>query len=317
MSFIGIDVSKKTLEVAALCEEGELQRQSFDNSVSGHEALVLWLKGMSAQKVVMEATGSYHQRLQQCLQTAELPVSVVNPAQVSYFVKSQQRRNKTDKADALMLAVYAKERSCPPTVLAQPVRQSLARELAALQKDLTRLKNRLEAVESGMSHPAVRTSLKRRIAALEQEKQALETQLEQETEQAQPQELGLLTGIPGIGVKSACLLLTEIGEIRRFSTAAKLVAFAGLSPVRFESGSSVRRQSAISRIGSSYLRRLLYMPSLVALRYNPLVKRFYQSLVARGKTKKAALVACMAKLLKIIYGVLSHGHPFDPNYATS
>lgn len=261
MSFVGIDVSKKTLEVAALDREGELQRRSFANSVPGHEALVVWLKGRSAQKVVMEATGSYHQRLQQHLQAAAVPLSVVNPAQVSCFAKSQYRRNKTDQADALMLAVYARERTQAPTPPTPFVHQSLARELAALQQDLMRLKNRLEAAESGVVHPEVIGSLERRITALEEEQRVLTKQLEQQTKHAQPQALTLLCSIPGIGVKSACLLLAEFGPVDRFSSAAKLVAFAGLSPTRVESGNSVFKQSCISRMGSPQLRRLLYPAS--------------------------------------------------------
>ncbi len=316
MSFVGIDVSKRTLEVAAIDSEGEVQYQSFDNGSVGHERLVSWLKSLAVQRLVMEATGSYHRRVQQHLQAAKVPLSVLNPAQVSHFAKSHYRRNKTDQADALLLAMYAKERSGAPTPPTPFAYQSLARELAALQQDLERLKNRLEAADSGVSHPEVSRSLERRIAALEEEKQVLAKQLEQATKQTHEQQLTLLCSIPGIGVKSACFLLAELGEIDRFDNAAKLVAFAGLSPTRFESGSSVFRQSAISRMGSPHLRRILYMPSLVAIRHNPLLAHFYHHLTARGKAKKAALVACMAKLLRIIWAVLRHRRPFDPNYAS-
>lgn len=249
--------------------------------------------------------------------------------QISYFVISHFQRNKSDRADALMLALYAQARPGSAAAAVPFVQQSLARELAALQTvsvtrrrasvrdrdDLTRLKNRLEAAHSGVSHPEVVASLQRRIAALEKEQQVLTKQLQGETQRMHEQQLTLLCSIPGVGVKSACLLLAELGDIKRFSTAAKLVAFVGLTPRRYESGSSVARQSTISRMGSPHLRRLLYMPSLVAVRYNPLLKNFYHHLINRGKAKKAALVACMAKLLRIIYGVLTHQQPFNPDYA--
>jgi len=115
-------------------------------------------------------------------------------------------------------------------------------------------------------------SRQRRIAALEKEQQALTKQLQGETQRTHEQQLTLLCSIPGVGLKSACLLLAELGDIKRFSTAAKLVAFVGLTPPRYESGSSVDRQSTISRMGSPHLRRTHYMPSLVAVRYNPLLK---------------------------------------------
>lgn len=314
MTFVGIDVSKRTLDVAAILPTAEVERIQLQNNPSGHAQLLSWLEALNDCRIVMEATGSYHQRLEQTLQQEHI-LSVLNPAQVSYFIKSQHRRNKTDSADALTLAIYAKERQPRPTLTPSPTKQSLARELEALSDDLTRLKNRLEAAEQGVVHPEVVASLKRRIAALEEEKTALENQLEQETKRSHQQELSLLQGIPGVGTRTACLLLAELGDVHRFASAKKLVAFAGLTPRRFESGSSVLRRSRISRLGSAHLRRILFMPALTAIRYNPLVKGFFDRLVKGGKNRKAALIACMAKLLRIVYAVLVRQRPFDPAYA--
>jgi transposase len=312
MTYVGIDVSKASFDVAALATTGEVQREKFENSALGHEALLTWLRHLPNCRVVMEATGSYHHRLTVMLQDNGVYVSVLNPGQVSYFVKSQHRRNKTDKADALWLAVYAKERQPAASLVVNLLRQSLSQEISTLSKDLTRLKNRLEAAENGQVHSEVAASIKRRIAALEEEKRLLEEELERETRGTHEQELSLLTSIPGLGRRTACLLLAELGEVRRFSYARSLVAFAGLTPARFESGSSVARRSAITRMGSSHVRRILYMPCLSAIRFNPIIKGFFERLVEQGKHKKAALVACMAKLLKIVYGVLTHQKPFDP-----
>lgn len=312
MTFVGVDVSKARLDVAALSATGEAQWAKFENTSLGQVELLAWLGRFPECRVALEATGSYHYRLTLRLQDQGSYVSVLNPAQVSYFVKSQQRRNKMDKADALWLAVYAKERQPLATLPLELEQQSLARELGALSKDITRLKNRLEAAASGQLHPKVIALLKRRISALEADQQALEEELVKETEQANAHALTLLTSIPGVGVRTACLLLAELGEVRRFATARKLVAFAGLTPAHFESGSSIAKRSRISRLGSSQLRRILYMPCLAAIRFNPMIKFFFERLVASGKPKKAAVVACMAKLLKISYGVLVHQKPFDP-----
>lgn len=312
MTYVGIDVGKQGLDVAALLESGETQRWRFGNASEGHKELLACLEGFEGCRIAMEATGSYHQPLLQALQQAGFFASVLNPAQASYFIKSQHRRNKTDKVDALWLALYAKERKPAAAPAANPSRQSLAREIEALADDLTRLKNRLEAAERGVTHPEVIASLKRRIAALEEEKRALEAGLQLDTRQTNELELALLESIPGMGVRTACRLLAELGDVRRFASARGLVAFAGLTPMRFESGTSVSKQSHISRLGSAHLRRLLYMPSLSAIRYNPILKAFFERLVARGKSKKAALVACMAKLLRIVYGVLVNQQPFDP-----
>jgi transposase len=312
MVYVGIDVSKASLDVAALLTTGEVQREKFENTPQGHAELCSWLERYPNCRVAVEATASYHQRLTSRLQAHEIYVSVLNPAQVSYFVKSQHQRNKTDKADALWLAVYAKERQPAPSLTANPFRQSLAREIEALTRDITRLKNRLEAAEHGQVHGEEVTSLKRRIAALAEEKRALEEALEQETKGSNERELSLLLSIPGLGVRTACLLLAELGEVQRFESARKLVAFAGLTPAQFESGTSVAKRSHISRLGSSHVRQFLYMPCLSAIRFNPVIKDFFERLVQGGKHKKAAVVACMAKLLKIIFGVLTHQKPFDP-----
>lgn len=143
----------------------------------------------------------------------------------------------------------------------------------------------------------------------------LPPRLEQGLQQQQATSLVLLESIPGIAKRSACLLLAELGDISRFDSSEALVAFAGLNPGRFESGTSVHKQSAISRKGSPHLRHWLYMPSVAGLRCNPLLKAFYQRLTSKGKAKMVALTACMAKLLRIIYGVLSSAKPFNPTFA--
>lgn len=315
MTFVGIDVSKLTLDVAVLTEAGEIEHRKFDNDAAGHAGLRAWLAEQAECRIALEATGAYHRPLVQALTTAGWQVSVVNPAQASFFVKSRNGRSKTDKVDAIMLAVYAKERQPAASAPLNSMLQSLARELHALQDDITRLENRLEAARHGLVHEEVITSLERRLKALRDEREALEAELEHEAKRSNAAEVTLLTSVPGVGVKSACLFLAEVDDIRRFPTAAKLVAFAGLDPKQTQSGSSVSKRTRISRLGSNHLRRIMYMPGLVAIRHNPILKAFYQRLIANGKNKKAALVACVAKLLRIIYGVLTHRQPFDPEYA--
>lgn len=310
---IGVDVSKLTLDVAALSDAGEVEHVQVQNDPQGHQALVTWLERFQGPKVALEATSSYHQHLVQTLQEHGVSVSVLNPAQVSYFVKSNYRRNKTDKADALWLALYLKERKPLPTPPANNLLSSLARELQALTNDLSRLKNRLDAAQAGRVHPEVVKSLKRRISQLEAERGALEAELKRETSKTRKQQLDLLTSIPGVGWRTACQLLAELGDINRFASPRKLVAFAGLTPAQFVSGSSVAKRSRITKLGSSHLRKLLYMPSLTAIRWNPVIREFFERLVARGKSRKAALVACMGKLLKIIHAVLTKLQPFRPH----
>ncbi len=239
MTHIGIDVSKKVLDAAALCDTGEVVRAQFKNMEAGRRACLEWLERFSEIRVVLEATGTYHQHLVALLQRQAIHVSVLNPTQVSYFIKSQHRRNKTDLADALGLALFSKERQPAPSLPGQSAKQTLARELEALTQDLVRLKNRQEAAQEGLTHPEVIASLRRRIDALEAEKESLEAQLCADVRKSDPEGLVLLTSIPGVGLRTACLLLTELGDVARFSSARRLVAYAGLTPERYESGSSV------------------------------------------------------------------------------
>lgn len=309
-TYVGIDVSKAVLDAAVLMTEGEIKHLQVSNDEHGIARLIAELE--QDCQVILEATGSYHVWVQGALHHAGIAISVINPRQALNYAKSQNRRNKTDKVDAVLLAQFGRERQPPISLSEVAPQQSLARELAALNEDISRLKSRLEAAERGLSHRKVITSLKHRIKQLEQEKEELEQHLQAELKQSHPEQLGLLQSIPGIGLHSACLLLAELGDPLRFSSARSLVAFAGLTPMRHDSGTS-SKYSAISRMGSAHLRRILYMPSVCASRWNPAIQAFYQQLTERGKPKMVALVASMAKLLRIVYGVLKSGKPFNPN----
>ncbi len=309
MCWIGIDVSKAHLDVCILAATGEVKHLRVENNKTGFEQIIATLKDRYS-RVVLEATGVYHLRLQQDLQAQNVLVSVINPRQILGFAKSQNRRNKTDKVDAALLAQFAKEREPTPSPKLNEQAKDIVRELQALNDDMTRLKNRLGAAEAGLAPQGVKASLKRRIRSLKEEKQALEQQLEDALED-QRSDVELLESIPGIAKLTACSLLAEIGDVRRFASASCLVAWAGLTPRRHESG-TYRAYTAISRMGSSTLRRLLYMPALCAKRFNPRIRTFYERLLAQGKPKKVALVAAMAKLLRIVYGVLCSNQPFKP-----
>lgn len=313
-NYVGIDIAKEKYDVAYLSSEGEISSYVSANDDAAHTVLLAELVGKDVH-VILEATGTYHQKLEKVLNEANIPVTVINPRQAVAYAKSRNRRNKTDKVDALLLAEFGRERQPEPSTSLMSLAQGIARELEALEEDLSRLKNRLEAASSGVSHPEVIASLKRRKKQLEQEKEALKKQLQDDVKAQHAQELQLIQSIPGIGSYTASLLLAELGDPLRFRSARSLVAFAGLTPMIHESGKG-SRYTAISRMGSSHLRRWLYMPALAAIRLNEPLKAFYQRLVAKGKAKKVAVVAVMAKLLKLVYGVLKHNEPFDPNYNT-
>ena len=312
--YVGIDIAKEKYDIAYLSGEGEIKRDVSRNDIEAHTALVTQLRDQDTH-VILEATGTYHQKLEKALQDAGIIVTVINPRQALAYAKSRNRRNKTDKVDALLLAEFGRERQPEARASLTSLTKGIARELEALEEDLSRLKNRLEAANSGVSHPKVIASLKRRRKQLEQEKENLKKQLQDDVKAERIQEFKLLQSIPGIGMHTASLLLAELGDPLRFNSSRSLVAFAGLTPMLHESGKG-SRHTAISRMGSSHLRRWLYMPALAAIRMDTPLKAFYQRLVNKGKAKKVAIVAVMAKLLKLVYGVLKHNKPFDPHYNT-
>jgi len=310
MCWVGIDVSKDHLDICVLEDTGEITSKRVENDEQGFKEIMIDLDKQDPH-IVLEATGVYHLQVQQSLQEHGLRLSVMNPRQIVGFAKSYNRRNKTDKVDAVLLAQFAKERQPELSpALRTDYAKGILRELQALKDDMTRLKNRLGAAQSGLNHKSVKASLKRRLEQLQEEKESLEKELEQALD-GQKADIELLESIPGIGKLTACSLLAEIGDIRRFQSASHLVAWAGLTPKQHESG-KFKAYTAISRMGSAILRRLLYMPALSALRFNPRIRDFYNRLLDKGKPKMVALVAAMAKLLRIVFGVLLSNQVFKP-----
>jgi transposase len=316
---VGIDVSARSLKVAV--DDGRQEQQSLDfpNIESGHRCLVrrLTKSGRSA-RVVLEASGIYSLDLALALHRApRIEVMVANPRAARDFAKAFMLRSKTDKLDASVLLELVRRM---PFVSWQPPRQTafalraFSRRIAALIKIRTQERNRLHAAEHSRESPAaIRRDIEinlrhldRRIKRLEE--QAVDVVWE---DPGLRHDLVLLTSIRGIARASALQILAEIRVLPDDLSPRQWVAHAGLDPCSFESGESVAKPARISRVGNRHLRSALYMPALVASRYEPHIKAFYDELIARGKKPKQALVAVMRKLLHSIHGMLRTGTDFD------
>jgi len=268
--------------------------------------------------MVLESTGPYGTGLAKFFyQLPGWKVSVVNPKQVRRFAEAQLRRSKTDRIDAVVLAQLGpalQPLAWAPLAPEREKLQVLVPRGQQLQRMLQQEQNRLHAFgAAGWEVPEVQACLQRQIANLKQAigevRQACLALL-----QAHPQlgeEVRLLTSIPGIGITTALGLLAEMGQPSRYRYAKSLVAQAGVAPAEKTSGSSVRGKPAISRQGSPALRRLMYMPTVVAICWNPVVRDFYQRLLHKGKPVTVALLAAMNKLLRICWGVLTNQLPFQ------
>lgn len=315
---LGIDVGKSKCQVA-LMVAGKCRHKSLSNSPEGYAQLSAWLarQGVSHVHACMEATGPYGDDLALYLHEVGHTVSVVNPARIKNFGKSELVRNKTDEVDAALIARFCEKHNplpwTPPPLEFREL-QALGRRLEALQEMHLQESNRLKAVGK---IPSVVASLTVHLDFLEQEirktKQAMKNHIDDHPELKAQRDL--LASIPGIGDLTAAKFLAEIPVVQNYATARKLAAHAGVSPCQRSSGSSVRGKTRMSKKGNSRLRKLLYMPAIVACHHNPIIKSFAQRLRARGKTPMSIIGAAMRKLVHIAYGVLVPGRPFDPNYA--
>lgn len=318
MVFCGIDVSARTLAAALQKQDQPLQQREFSNSAAGHRQLIAWLlKGGSAVRVSLEATGLYSLDLALALDAAQgIEVAVLNPRRVHQFAQTLCR-SKTDKADAVALAEYS--RRMPFVPWQRPDRTALelraiSRHLATLSKEHARLHNRLHAAQTAGTTPrCVREDLKRSMAGLQ--KRLLRLRREAVALILQNDELRRkfqhLISIKGIAETSAVQLLGELAGLDPEMTVRQWVAHSGLDPAHQVSGTSIHKPSRISRHGNRHLRRALYMPALVGVRFDPHMKAFYIQLQQRRKTKLQALMAVARKLLHAIFGIFKTGTDYD------
>lgn len=313
---IGIDVAKHSFDLATVLANGKYRtRARLGNDPAGFEQLRQWLQAHATPDswVVMEATGIYHEALAEYVHGLGYRVSVLNPAQVASYARSQLQRVKTDRVDAKLIASYGQRhadqlRAWQPDPPPLKRLRALVRRLQDLQEMAQMERNRLDVAEASVQ-ASIRRVLDHVQAQIEQIQREIDDHLDNDPTLRGQRDL--LVSIDGIGQKTSALLLAELGQLQRFGDAGAVTAFAGLNPRLQESGKH-RGCVRISRMGSARLRAGLYMPALVALTHNPALQALKQRLKARGKTAKQIICAAMRKLLCIAYGVLKSGQPFDP-----
>ncbi len=320
-AIVGIDVSKKKLDVALLVN-GKIKSKVIENTGAGFKQLLDWLGKSKLSPecchVCMEATGIYYEAAALALHDAGMKVSVVNPGCVKGYAQSENLRNKTDSVDAALIARYCA--TMKPAVWAPPSLEQ--RQLRAWSVRVQALKdirqqeaNRLEVHQTtGMSEVA--KHVEQHIAWLNKEIKALEETIDDHIDHHPDlkRDADLLTSIPGMGNTTTARILGHVGDLRRFASAKSFAAFLGVTPRQRSSGTSLRGRTTLSRTGSGALRAALYMPSLVASHHNPLLRDFSERLRATGMAKKAVLGAVMHKLARLMYAVIRSGKPFDENY---
>lgn len=318
MAHLGIDIGKKELAMSLL-QDGKNYHRTFRNDANEFDAIGRWLKKhkVVSLHVCIEATGSLWEAVAEYLYEAHYKVSVVNPARIHAYGKSQLRRNKTDKLDADLIASFCASQS-PALWTPLPAAQRELRALVRLQDDLQGIKtqqtNRLKSgVESAFVRQILQEHLHQVESQLKQVQQQIRQQIAQDAQLAHDFEL--LISIPGVGETTAARLLAE--NLRSFHSVRAVTAHAGLNPQSYRSGTSVNRRTRLSKIGSATLRKTMFFPALAALKHNPLVKALGDRLKDDHRPRMVIVGAAMRKLLALAYGVLKSGRPFDPNFAAS
>ncbi|KAF7600707.1 MAG: IS110 family transposase [Candidatus Dactylopiibacterium carminicum] len=307
--FIGIDVSSQTLEVAS---SDQAKTWQVANDASGIEQLVSQASALAPTLMVLEATGGYEFEAACALQAAGLTVAVVNPRAARDFARAMGALAKTDALDARMLAAFARvlhqhperERFVKPLADAELQQlQALVLRRRQLVQMLTAERQRLR-----LAHAAARPSIERVIEFLKQELGDSEAEVAAHVQSHHAALAQALASVPGIGAASVAVLLAELPELGKLDR-RRIAALVGVAPLNRDSG-QMRGQRCIWG-GRADVRRTLYMATLTAVRHNLALKACYERLLAAGKRKKVALVACMRKLLTMLNAIAKHGSMWD------
>ncbi len=289
---VGIDISKDWLDAFA-APEGRVSR--FPNDSAGFRKLIAWI-GSGIDRIAYEPTGAFHRDFEDTLLKAGLPLYAINPFQVRSFARSIGRRAKTDAVDARMLAIMA---SAIEELRPTEARSEGQRELAELQqirdalvRDRTAITNRSRNLRT----PVGKRVTRQRLRQIDRQLKLIDAEIRQRIgeEKEMERRAEILTSIPGISDITAAGLIVHLPELGML-TRSGAASLAGLAPVTRESGNWKGR--SFIQGGRHRVRRLLFMPALVAAHHNPDLKRKYEALLAKGKPRKVALTAVMRKLL--------------------
>lgn len=303
---IGIDISKQVFDVSFL--EGNLWKHKvLSNKLLGFEKLITFIE--KEDIVVMEASGTYYLPLAEYLYSQGINVVIENPLSIKRYAQSRLKRAKTDKADSKVIAEYGKKNLDelslwnPESKTCIRIRQMHTR-IQMIQKQTSQTYNQLEAFRSsGFLDEKLEIEMNNSIEQLRLGKEILESEIERLALEEFEQTIECLTSIPGIGIKTAIMLIVITDNFKKFEHHKQLIAFVGFSPRIYESGSSVRGRSSICKMGKSQIRKLLYLCSWSDKRWNKKCKEMYERLITKGKAERVAKIALANKLLKQAFAI--------------
>ncbi len=307
---IGIDVSKDTLDVH-LHPAGD--HRQFENTPKGFRAILRWIAGRPVARLVFEATGAYHRAFERAMGEAGLPLCKVNPRQAKRFGEAIGQLAKTDRMDAAMLARFGAlvepgVRAAPSKIISDLKDLHVAR--TALVKDRTAAKNR----EKNLTSSLLKRHVRQRLSSIESHLKEIEAAIRSliNADDDLRRKFEILVSIPGIAARSAFALLIDMPELGTLE-AQEAAALSGTAPMTRQSGK--RTGKAFVSGGRVNVRQALYMPALVAARFNPDLKDKYRELTTRGKPPKVALTAIMRKLVILANALIRDDREWSPKPA--
>jgi len=304
-TFVGVDVAKRTLDVTLGSRH---KPRTFGSDPKGLAQLVQYVRQVAGPHVCLEATGGYERSLLEALGQASIAYSVLNPLNARLFIRSVGKLDKTDPLDARALALFGERLQPEPTtpVCSQQARlKDLHARREQVVEHITREKHRLETTRQRDLQRLIQTGLR----AADKELAKLDELLRKaiDDDEVMRKNAELMTSVPGVGATTAANLIALVPELGKL-TRRKIARLAGLAPIARDSG-EFRGRRFIGG-GRAALRKTLHMPTLVAIRYNPHLKDFYQRLVASGKPKLLAITAAARKLLTILNSIIQRQTPW-------
>lgn len=312
--FLGIDVGKDYLDIERLSKGDKDQYLHLPNTIP---AIIKWIKGLDKASTVcvLEATGSYSAKVVHYLSQSQISLVVVNPGRSNSFTQAQGITCKDDRQAAHTLALMGQLLELPlykqPSETMQK-RQQLLTTLNMVQKNRQRLQSQIHALDQQvLILPEVRQIYETNLLIAEQQIQQLEELLNGLEEDDYDHQVKLICSIQGMGPVTAQALMVATGGLHHFENGGQLAKFAGVTPFKHFSGSSVKKTGRMTKRGNSHLRASLYMAALSARRYNLACKELFERLRAKGKPYKQAMVAVMNKLLNQAFAVVHTNTKFD------
>jgi len=316
---IGIDISKQTFDVS-FRKKDKLFHIIYDNNLKGFKKFIKSIAHKDLVVVVMEASGPYYVKLAKYLYGIGIKVSVVNPLIIRRFSQMKFYRAKTDKKDARIIMEYGELeiksiRLWKPESEGSQSLKQMQTTLELLRKQVRQSKNQLSAFKSsGLLNKDVEKGLKNVIKSTERNIDKLEVQMLEICTTHYKESLELITSIPSVGNKTAMMLIAITDNFSKFEHNKQLIAYIGLAPRVYQSGTSVKGKGHICKMGKSQVRKLLYMCTWTAKRYNKTCIEMYERLKAKGKPEKVIKVALANKLLKQIFAVATSKQKYIENY---